>query len=91
MMLSHSEEDKYKDDLQKEIATLPMKAGQLYRHYKGGSYEVVTLALKEDTLEFLVIYKSLDRGGTIWARTWSNWNEEVEVGGRSVPRFTRVS
>jgi hypothetical protein len=61
------------------------KAGERYRHYKGGEYEVVCSSIKEDTLEALVTYRSLARG-TVWTRTLANWSEMVE----GVPRFARL-
>ena len=38
-----------------------------YRHYKGGEYEVITLARHSENNEELVVYKSLENG-TVWAR-----------------------
>ncbi len=58
-----------------------------YRHYKGGEYELLFTATHSETLEKLVIYRALygDRG--IWARPAQMWNEKVDQGGQSVPRF----
>lgn len=41
--------------------------GGRYRHYKGGEYELISLAKHSETLEELVIYKSCT-DGQIWAR-----------------------
>lgn len=65
------------------------RAGNVFRHYKGGIYCVVARALREDTLEDVVIYHS-NAKGTTWERTLANFTEEVEFDGRLVPRFTRV-
>jgi hypothetical protein len=78
-----------KDDVQAQLKTAAPVPGR-YRHYKGGEYEIVTTAVKEDTLEPLVIYRSLLKG-TTWARTFSNWHEEVVVDGKRVKRFVRIS
>lgn len=78
-----------KDDVQDRLKELPVKAGQKYRHFKGGEYEVVAIAIKEDTLETLVIYRSL-RKGYIWARTFENWNETVTRNNRQMKRFRRI-
>lgn len=78
-----------KDAAQASVQGLPIKAGQLYRHFKGGEYEVLAVALKEDTLEPVVIYRSFLKG-YIWARTLQNWNEEVETGGKRVKRFEEI-
>lgn len=86
-----------KEEAQRRIETSGLTPGDRYRHYKGGEYEVVVCAIKEDTLEPLVIYRSLEHGtpayrtGRIWARTFDNWNEDVEVGGKRMKRFTAVA
>ena len=35
---------------------------QRYKHYKGGTYEVITLATHTETGEKLVVYKSINFG-----------------------------
>jgi hypothetical protein len=62
----------------------------LYRHYKGGEYEVVGLARHSETLEPMVVYRALYGSGGLWVRPAGMWTEKVEVGGRAVPRFIRV-
>lgn len=64
--------------------------GQRWKHYKGGEYEVVSLGVKEDTAEKMVVYRSLAYG-TVWIRTLTNWFENVTTpDGRLVPRFKTV-
>lgn len=41
--------------------------GGRYRHYKGGEYEVLTIAQHTETNEDLVVYKNVENGH-IWAR-----------------------
>lgn len=62
------------------------RPGHRYRHYKGGLYEVVTSSVKEDTLEILVTYRSLEKG-SIWTRTLENWREKVDTPDGQVSRF----
>lgn len=58
-----------------------------YAHYKGGKYEVMTLAKHSETEEVLVIYKSL-HFGSIHARPLSMWFETVTTKeGQKVERF----
>ena len=44
-----------------------IEIGGRYRHYKGGEYEVLTLAQHTETNEELVVYKNIENGH-IWAR-----------------------
>ncbi len=58
-----------------------------YQHYKGNIYEVIGIALHSETLEELVIYKSIDNDKKIWARPKSMFLENVEVSEKIIPRF----
>lgn len=76
----------------------------LYRHYKGGYYEVLGLALQEDDFQrTYVIYEPTrlvtlldDYKEDFWARELSDFNAEVQVGGHQdhtrefVPRFRLI-
>ncbi|OGY31061.1 MAG: hypothetical protein A3C02_02870 [Candidatus Andersenbacteria bacterium RIFCSPHIGHO2_02_FULL_45_11] len=84
-------DDAIKDQAQQALANLPVRAGDWFVHYKGGKYEVAALALKEDTLEPLVIYRSPQHGNTVWARSYSEWNSEVEWEGKTVQRFVKTT
>lgn len=79
-----------KDKAQALLATLPIQIGDIFTHYKGGEYEVIALALKEDTLEPMVIYKSPEHDNTVWARVYADWNAEVEWEGKKVKRFSKI-
>jgi hypothetical protein len=62
-----------------------------YEHYKGKRYEVLDVAFHTETQETLVIYKALYKGdfpeGTLWARPLTMFKENVNVNGKSIPRF----
>lgn len=61
--------------------------GKLYDHYKGGRYEVISLAKHSETDEVLVIYKSI-HFGSVHARPLSMWFENVSIKGfPDVQRF----
>jgi len=77
-----------KDEIQSKLQKISAKIGQKYTHYKGGEYEVIALAIKEDTLEPLIIYRSSQQDNTVWARTYTNWSETVEIAGQKIKRFT---
>ncbi|MEK7209164.1 MAG: DUF1653 domain-containing protein [Patescibacteria group bacterium] len=61
-----------------------------YRHYKGKEYEVIGVAKHSETFEELVVYRALYGKGQIWARPRKMFLEEVEVGGKKIPRFKLV-
>ena len=68
-----------------------LKLGK-YEHYKGEEVEVIGIAKHSETLEDLVVYKTLraNKGfpaGTIWARPKVMFIEKVEVNDRKIPRF----
>ena len=61
----------------------------LYRHYKGGEYEVISIARHSENLAPLVVYRALYGNRGIWVRPAEMWNEEVQVEGENVRRFAR--
>ena len=61
----------------KEADQIPA-AWQVYRHFKGNLYQVLTLALKEDTGEQLVIYQALYPPYRIYARSLESFTSEVD-------------
>jgi hypothetical protein len=59
-----------------------------FKHYKGGEYELVTLATDEATNEPLVVYKALS-DGTVWSRPAKVFFGRVFVdGGGAIDRFS---
>lgn len=69
--------------------TKPQIKPGLYRHYKGGLYEVLSIATHSESQEALVIYRSLSVG-QVWARPCSMFTEFVSVDGQDLPRFACV-
>lgn len=68
----------------------------IYKHYKGGYYKVLGAARNENTLEEVVVYRSISRGletgeGPLWVRPLEQFKEEIEYRGKQVPRFQYVS
>lgn len=61
--------------------------GGLYRHFKGGIYRVYGLVRHTERKEDLVIY-GIER--MFWARPLDMFCENVEVGGKTMPRFELV-
>lgn len=61
-----------------------------YRHYKGGEYEVFGVVRHSETLEPLVLYRTLYDDSGLWVRPHSMFYGEVEIEGRRVRRFAHV-
>jgi len=63
----------------------------LYRHYKGGQYEVIGTARHSETLEPMTIYRTLYGAHGLWVRPAAMFTEQVLIDGVMQPRFTRVT
>ena len=79
----------FKDMAQEGLkaTTARIKPG-VYRHYKGGEYIVFATSLKEDTLEGLVHYYSIEKK-TRWTRTVADFSE-ASIPDSPYPRFVFV-
>lgn len=62
------------------------KNGQIFRHYKGGDYEIVATGFLEDAEAPCVVYRSLLKN-IVWVRTAKNFLENIEYNGKVQPRF----
>ena len=50
----------------------------IYRHFKGGIYEVIGVAIHTETQDGLVLYRDYENPDSItWARPVSMWNDMV--------------
>ncbi len=58
----------------------------IYRHYKGGIYEVIANATHSETCEDMVVYRNIDTEA-VWVRPSHMWNELVTHDGKVEPRF----
>jgi hypothetical protein len=63
----------------------------IYRHYKGGMYEVVGTVRHSETLEPLTLYRALYGQMGLWVRPAAMFNETVVIEGVKQPRFTKTS
>jgi hypothetical protein len=63
--------------------------GERWKHYKGGVYEIVTLANHSETKEPLVIYRSIPFG-SVYARPLSMWHEPCRLNDQETNRFTLI-
>lgn len=53
--------------------------GELYRHFKGGLYRIITIAQHTETEEGLVIYRSEDDPSKVWARPMVSFMSPVDM------------
>ena len=60
----------------------------IYRHYKGGRYQVLDVARHSETEELLVVYRPLYGERALWVRPLMMFTESVAVDGRVEARFT---
>lgn len=67
-----------------------MKVG-IYRHYKGNLYKVLCIAKHSETEDELVVYQALYGKYEHWVRPIMMFNEEIEIEGKCVKRFTYIS
>ncbi len=58
-----------------------------YRHFKGGLYQVVDVALHSETQEPYVVYRALYDEGGLWIRPLAMFAETIERDGKSFKRF----
>ena len=75
------------NDLPPLITTPP----GLYRHYKGGLYEVLDTVRHSETLEPMTLYRALYGQRGLWVRPAAMFSEEVVVDGERRPRFKPVA
>ena len=60
----------------------------LYRHYKGGWYEVVDTVRCSETLQGMTLYRALYGSFGLWVRPAAMFAETGEFEGKTQPRFT---
>jgi len=63
----------------------------LYRHYKGGMYEVIGTARHSETLEPMTVYRALYGAHGLWVRPAAMFTEQVVIDGLMQPRFQRAN
>ena len=68
---------------------MEIKVGGIYKHYKNKFYKVHHVVTCAETLEVLVIYECLYENpmGQMWSRPAKMFTENIEQGGKLVPRF----
>ena len=69
-----------------------LKLGGIYEHYKGKRYEVIDVVRHSETLEEMVLYKTLYKSelGPLWVRPKEMFLEALELDGKTVDRFRLI-
>jgi hypothetical protein len=60
----------------------------LYRHYKGGLYEVIDTVRHSETAEAMTLYRALYGQRGLWVRPAAMFLETVEINGVCQARFS---
>jgi hypothetical protein len=63
----------------------------LYRHYKGGQYEVIGTARHSESLEPMTVYRALYGAHGLWVRPAAMFTEQVTIHGVTQPRFQKIT
>ena len=73
-----------------DLKSLPEVCPGLYRHYKGGEYNVLEVVRHSETLEAMVLYQALYGQRGLWVRPADMFVETVVVDGVVRARFEYV-
>lgn len=71
------------------VVTVPSPG--VYRHFKGGEYQVLEVARHSETEELLVVYRPLNGDDEIWVRPLEMFVGHVRIDDSEVPRFQQVA
>jgi len=74
-----------------DLSPLPSIQFGVYRHYKGGLYEVQGVVRHSETLQPMVLYRALYGQRGLWVRPFDMFLETVQVADRTVSRFTWIA
>lgn len=55
-----------------------VKEGQIYRHFKGNQYKIITIGYDCETNKKLVVYQVLYGEGKVWVRDYDMFISKVD-------------
>lgn len=64
--------------------------GSVWRHFRGGEYQVVCVAFDSESLQLEVVHESMETPGITFTRSMSNWLESVNFEGYTLSRFEHI-
>lgn len=69
-----------------------VQAGEIYEHYKGKQYKIITVSYCSETLSRSVVYEALyaNNVSQIWHRPYDMFCGLIDNDGKQVKRFKRV-
>lgn len=71
---------------------VPLIEAGVYEHYKGKRYEVIGVGLDSETLKPVVVYMPMYESTTpFWVRPYEMFLSFVDVDGKKVARFSKVT
>ena len=74
------------------ITTSEDSPARYFRHFKGGEYKLITIAIDcDDPSHELVVYQAMYGDGQVWVRSREEFFSEVERDGYKGPRFTEIT
>lgn len=68
-----------------------LKKGNIYQHYKGFLYKLLSVGRHSESLEEVVVYQALYGDRDIWVRPLEMFLEHVDLEDQKVPRFKRLA
>lgn len=75
----------------REVTEIKVPLGSRWRHYKGGTYEVIAVSCMEEKPEVILVTYRSELHGSSWTRTATNWLEAwQETGAAPQHRFVRI-
>ncbi len=91
----HRENGKNKALQNEELKPLSAEAksfvvGEIYEHYKGKRYKILSVGRNSETLEETVVYQALYPDYDVWIRPLKMFLENILINGHPQPRFKKV-
>lgn len=84
--MDNKDSDKLRARMSELTAEYP--TGSLWRHYRNGVYEIVSVCLYKGGLVPMIVYRGQD--GIVWSQFERKFRELVVKDSRRRPRFVRV-